>query len=37
MQVHLVSLMYEGRLKVRELAAVCRCYAGGGGDCYAKL
>jgi len=23
--------------KVRELAAVRRCYAEGGGDCYAKL
>jgi hypothetical protein len=28
---------YEGRLKFRGLAAVRRCYAEGGGDCYAKF
>jgi hypothetical protein len=28
---------YEGRLKVRGLAAVRRCYAEGSGNCYAKL
>jgi hypothetical protein len=29
---------YTGAIcKVRELAAVHRCYAEGGGDCYAKL
>jgi len=29
--------MYEGRLIVRRLAAVRRCYAERGGGCYSKL
>jgi hypothetical protein len=28
---------YEGRSKFRRLAAVRRCDAEGGGDCYTKL
>jgi len=32
-----IVLFKRGVQKVRELTAVCRCYAEGGGESYAKL